>query len=116
MTKTFYMLAAALLIGCGDSTSETDSSGADGSEVGTLADAQALTGDAAEGEAIFSSNCAGCHGADGTNGSAPSIAGEDERNEIIEVVYQGEDEMPGFGDTLTSQEIADVAAYVIESL
>ncbi len=116
MTKIVFVLVAALLVGCGDSNSETDASGGDGSQVGSLADAQALTGDAASGETVFSSNCAGCHGADGTGSSAPSIAGEDERNEIIEVVYQGEDEMPGFGDTLTSQEIADVAAYVVESL
>ena len=71
-----------------------------------------LEGDPVAGAEVFAAHCAACHGADATGGSAPGIAGEDEAEEIVEVVLYGEDTMPAFEDTLSDPEIADVAAFV----
>lgn len=73
-----------------------------------------LDGDSTNGEAVFSANCASCHGADGTGGSGPNLvaeAGEDDA-EWVEVILGGEDTMPAFVDVLTDQEIADVLAWL----
>lgn len=75
-----------------------------------------LTGDPVAGEAIFADNCAVCHGADGTGGSGPDVTGESDEAEIREIVTDGSGEMTAFGDLLSEQEIADVAAYVAQSL
>ena len=72
----------------------------------------ALEGDPANGATVFADNCSGCHGADGSGGSGPNLQGEDDREEIIEVVLYGEESMPGFDGDLSDQEIADVADYV----
>lgn len=79
-------------------------------------DILSLTGDAANGEAVFSANCAVCHGSDATGGSGPNLLNEvaEERGEFVETIVGGEDEMPAFGDTLTDQEIADVLAWLEE--
>ena len=73
----------------------------------------ALTGDAAAGEAVFTANCESCHGVAAAGGSAPELASHFETNEEhIEAIVYGEEEMPAFGDSLSDQEIADVAAYL----
>jgi mono/diheme cytochrome c family protein len=82
----------------------------DGDGTGTL------EGDPVAGEAVFASNCAICHGADGTGGSGPDVTGQSDEAEVVEVVENGEGDMPGFVDSLTEQEIADVAAFVTQSL
>ncbi|MCB9685365.1 MAG: cytochrome c [Alphaproteobacteria bacterium] len=98
--------ALALLVGCGG-----DDGG--GSRVD---DIMALTGDAAAGESVFASNCAVCHGADGTGGTGPDITGESEADEVAGYVLDGADGMTAFDGVLSDQEIADVVAYVTESL
>lgn len=75
-------------------------------------DVMALTGDAAAGATVYANDCASCHGADGSGDSGPSIIGEDESEEIAEVVLFGEDDMPAFDGDLSDQDIADVVAYV----
>lgn len=76
-------------------------------------DILALTGDAAAGEAVYTASCESCHGAGATGGSAPELASHFEADEehIGAIVY-GEEDMPAFGDSLSDQEIADVAAYL----
>lgn len=71
-----------------------------------------LQGDASAGESQYASDCAGCHGADGRGGSAPSIAGE-ETDESIEACLEGPDDMPTF-DHWSDQELADVAQFVAD--
>jgi mono/diheme cytochrome c family protein len=74
-----------------------------------------LTGDAAAGKALYTTNCAGCHGADGTSGPARhDVVGhcKTEPEEAIAVILDGDDEMPGFATTLTSQQVADIVAYI----
>ncbi len=76
-------------------------------------------GDAAAGEAIFaSSGCAGCHvlanaGASGTVG--PSLDGNAALTDelVADRVTNGKGGMPSFADTLTPEEIDDLAAYVV---
>jgi len=78
-----------------------------------------LTGDAASGQPLYVTHCAICHGATGGGGSGPNLVAEfnerDEQAEKIDVILEGEDSMPGFADTLSDQEIADIVSY-LESL
>ena len=74
-----------------------------------------LTGDAGNGETVFKANCLGCHGADGKSGSAHrdiAAAAKDKTDEAVSVILDGKDEMQGFAGVLTSQQIADVVAYL----
>ena len=75
-------------------------------------------GDPAAGKAVFtgSAGCTGCHtladaGSSGTIGpnldeASPSF------DKVVERVTDGKAPMPSFKDTLTEQQIQDVAAYV----
>jgi mono/diheme cytochrome c family protein len=79
-----------------------------------------LTGDAKAGEAVFSSaGCTGCHtleaaGSTGTVG--PNLDEAKPSTELVVTrVTKGQGAMPPFGDSLTAQQIADVAAYVVQS-
>ena len=87
-----------------------------GGKTGRVDDINALEGDSDNGAEVFAANCAGCHAADGTGGSGPDITGEDDQDEVTEVVLEGEGSMPAYDGDLTDQEIADVVAYVIDVL
>ena len=92
--------------------------------VGTFALAQAqvfapsapaepgAAGDAVRGEAIFASECAGCHGEGGRGGAGPALfeTGLD-ATEVATVVQQGRGVMPA--GIVTGQDQADVVAYVV---
>ncbi len=80
--------------------------------------------DIIKGEAIFTSNCAGCH-AGGQNFLAPhkSLSKADlEKNQvntsaaIIDKVINGQSPMPGFGKLgiISAEDIENVAAYVLK--
>jgi len=73
-------------------------------------------GDATAGEQIYTDNCESCHMVDGTGDSTngyPSLVDEKpSTDETIDLVTNGEGDMPEFGSTLSEQEIMDVAAYV----
>ncbi|MBK1990699.1 c-type cytochrome [Sphaerospermopsis aphanizomenoides BCCUSP55] len=82
----------------------------------------ALAADTAAGKAVFTANCASCH-AGGKNlvNAAKSLSKEDleEYNiyseaAIIAQVTNGKNAMPAFKDSLTTDEVANVAAYVME--
>lgn len=75
-------------------------------------DTSSLTGDATAGATIYADNCASCHGADATGGSGPNLVGVVETDEATDIITNGEDAMPAFGDILSEQDIADVIAYV----
>ena len=96
----------------------------EGSETGGETEAgetgEAAAGDAAAGEEIFASaGCANCHtleaaGASGTVGPSlddTQLSAED----IAAKVTTGGNGMPAFGDQLSPEEIANVAAFVAES-
>lgn len=75
--------------------------------------APALEGDAAAGGPIFATNCSSCHGADGTGGSGPSLVDSTYAEaKTVDIVTNGDGDMPAFSGSLSDQDIADVAAYV----
>jgi alcohol dehydrogenase (cytochrome c) len=82
--------------------------------------AKSTAGDATAGQAVFSDNCAVCHGAKGTGGNggpnlttipaAKTVAG------VTKQVTNGGGGMPAFKGQLTPAQIADVAAYVTTNI
>ncbi|MDQ6781670.1 MAG: c-type cytochrome [Candidatus Eremiobacteraeota bacterium] len=75
------------------------------------------SGSAAAGAKVFSANCASCHGVGGKNGNVgPSLAGVGlKAGQVAYMVKnpQGVDKSSGMPKLpLTSQQIADVSAYV----
>jgi mono/diheme cytochrome c family protein len=122
------LLAALMLVltGCGgeevDATPETVIGEIPTETSGGNEDLPALdlTGDAANGEAVFASaGCGSCHtlsaaGSTGTIG--PNLDDAQPSFELaVERVTKGQGGMPSFEGQLEPQEIADVAQYVSES-
>jgi cytochrome c6 len=86
----------------------------------TETEAGGAEGDAAAGEQIFAEQgCGSCHvleaaGSSGTVG--PNLDESQPSHElIVERVTNGASPMPAFKDTLSEQQIQDVAAFVFES-
>ncbi len=99
-----WMILTALLMACGDKSDDTS-----GDRVSTIT---ALSGDSTSGEALYTSNCSGCHAADGSGGAGPALMGDlPDAEEIAETVINGKESMPSF-DSLSDQDIADVIAYL----
>jgi alcohol dehydrogenase (cytochrome c) len=74
-------------------------------------------GDAAAGEDVFTQNCSGCHGVNGLGGNGgPTLAQANELEQVVAQVRNGGNGMPAFRDSLSGQEINDVAAYVVERI
>ncbi|GAB4296413.1 MAG: c-type cytochrome [Oscillatoriaceae cyanobacterium] len=82
----------------------------------------AMAGNAANGAKIFSANCAACH-MGGNNvvmanktlkKDALEKFGMNSAEAIIKQVTNGKGAMPAFGGRLASDQIEDVAAYVLE--
>lgn len=77
-------------------------------------------GDPTAGQAIYSENCSICHGASGGGGNGgPSLKGAPKAkslNAAIEQITEGGNGMPAFAEILSSKDIEDVAAYVVESI
>ena len=83
-------------------------------------DGAAVVGDAAAGAEVFASaGCGGCHvlSAAGSTGNAgPSLDGKNLSAALVTArVANGKGAMPPFEGQLSEQQIADVAAYVVES-
>jgi PQQ-dependent dehydrogenase (methanol/ethanol family) len=77
-------------------------------------------GDPAAGKTIYNENCSVCHGATGGGGNGgPSLKGAPKAkslNATIEQVKQGGGGMPAFDQILSTGDIEDVAAYVVEQI
>jgi mono/diheme cytochrome c family protein len=74
------------------------------------------TADLKNGEAVFSDNCTGCHGLSGGGGNGgPNLEPQDDVEANIKQVTNGGGGMPAFGDQLSAQDIADVAAWVAKN-
>jgi quinohemoprotein ethanol dehydrogenase len=77
-------------------------------------------GDAAAGKAVFSNNCAGCHGLSGHGGNGgPDLTSIPSAKNVATVkkqVTNGGGGMPAFKGTLTAKQINDVAAYVTSKI
>jgi quinohemoprotein ethanol dehydrogenase len=79
-----------------------------------------VAGDARAGAAVWSDNCAGCHGTNGTGANGgPNLVGNEIALDPAKVraqVTNGGGGMPAFKDTLTTQQINDVTAYVSQEI
>ena len=70
-----------------------------------------------DGAAVFSENCATCHGADGSGISGPPlndgivVTNFPDIQDQIDVVTNGRGPMPAFGDRLSAEEIQAVVEY-----
>jgi mono/diheme cytochrome c family protein len=90
----------------GETTEETETGGAG-------------AGDPAAGKEVFVANCGTCHtladaGTTGTIGPNLDDSQPDE-SLVVDRVTNGQGAMPAFSETLSEQQIADVAAYVSQS-
>jgi mono/diheme cytochrome c family protein len=77
-------------------------------------------GDAAAGEEVFAANgCGSCHTLEDAGASGSIGPNLDESQPSFELavdrVTNGAGAMPAFGDSLSDEQIRDVAAYVVES-
>jgi mono/diheme cytochrome c family protein len=121
-----FVATALLVAGCLDGTEATPTAQTVVGEVpaattpaGDLP-ALGLEGDAAAGKAVFTSaGCGSCHtladaGSAGNVGPNLDDAKPNAERVILRVT-KGQGNMPPFGETLTAQQIADVAQYVVES-
>lgn len=76
----------------------------------------------ASGAAVFKANCAGCHARGGNivrRGKNLKLKAlhknkVDTQDAIALLVTNGKNNMSAYGDKLSSQEIADVATYVLQ--
>jgi quinohemoprotein ethanol dehydrogenase len=101
----------------------TEGEGAQGAEAAGGEEAAAAGGDepdAMAGGEVFSENCSTCHGADGLGGNGgPDLTTMPKAKEQAgaeEQVANGGGGMPAFAGTLSEEEIANVAAYVVEEI
>lgn len=72
------------------------------------------------GEAVYTTNCAACHGPEGQGGAGPALANSNRlsnANNVITTVLQGRPDhgMPPFGDVLEDEQVAAVVTYVRNS-
>ncbi len=117
-------LGAMGLAGCGggEETSPTAETVEGTLPTGSTAESPASTveGDAAAGEEVWAANgCGSCHTleAAGSNGNiGPNLDESQPDMELaVERVTNGSGAMPAFKGQISEKQIADVAAYVVES-
>jgi mono/diheme cytochrome c family protein len=92
----------------------------EGETEGETDESEAPEGDAAAGASIFSANgCGSCHTLEAAGSSGSVGPNLDEAQPDFETAYEtitnGKGAMPAFEGQLSEQEIANVAAYVVES-
>lgn len=115
----FRMCLIALfgLVGCGEAPEETCDPGPCDEETGLEETGLGeVVGDSERGADVFSGTCSGCHGYDGSGGSAPglmyAISGNSDE-ELEAIILEGSGGMPA--QNLSAQEVADVIAYLRET-
>ncbi len=109
------LTALVLLAACGGDEEEA-------APATTETEQAAPEGDAAAGATVFAdAGCGNCHTLAAAGSSSDQAPNLDEAkpplDEVVEIVTNGEDGMPAFGEdgTLTEEQIQDVAAYIVES-
>jgi mono/diheme cytochrome c family protein len=120
LVMVVLLLAAAFAVGGYLVGRESGDGGGGGTTTVETGAGAAVTGNAEDGEAVFAdSGCGGCHtlsAAGSTGNVGPSLdVSKPTEALVIDLVTNGKGAMAAFGDTLSEQQIADVAAYVHES-
>jgi quinohemoprotein ethanol dehydrogenase len=99
------------------SPSEAAGGGTEGKED---VEEESAGGNAMAGKSVFSENCSICHGTTGGGGNGgPSLKTAPKAkslNGTIEQVTEGGGGMPAFAEILSTKDIEDVAAYVVETI
>ncbi len=115
--RVLILVASGLLLaGCGGKTV----SPAPETVVGTVPTTAEAKGDPAAGKQVFTSaGCTSCHtlkdaGATGTVGPNLDDA-KPAADLVVDRVTNGKGVMPSFSGQLSAQQIADVAAYVVQA-
>jgi mono/diheme cytochrome c family protein len=68
------------------------------------------------GEQVYAENCAGCHGAELEGGIGPALAETTlSEADIAVIVGEGQGSMQGFADSLSSENLAAVVAYLVDT-
>jgi mono/diheme cytochrome c family protein len=116
------LIGVLLLAGCGGETVTPTAETVVGELTTTAASTtpQLPGGEATAGKTIFASaGCGGCHTLEAAGSSGSVGPNLDEAKPDLELavdrVTNGSGAMPSFKDQLSEQEIADVAAYVVQS-
>jgi mono/diheme cytochrome c family protein len=117
-----FLLALTIAVALPACGGEEDESAEPETVEGTLPETEAGGGEgnAENGKSVYASaGCGGCHvlsDAGSTGSIGPSLDGTTlDEAAIAEQVRNGGGGMPAFGDRLSDQEIADVAAYVVSA-
>jgi cytochrome c2 len=100
-------------------TTETETDETETTDTGTETETGGGEGDAAAGKEVFVANCGTCHtladaGTSGTVGPNLDDAQPD-FDLVVDRVTNGQGAMPSFSETLSEQQITDVATYVSET-
>lgn len=69
----------------------------------------------AGGADLYNTNCSGCHGANGTGGSAPALNTDEWKNnssKVQDITKKGKGSMPGFASSLNDTQIKAIGDYV----
>jgi mono/diheme cytochrome c family protein len=70
---------------------------------------------AIDAAAIYATNCAGCHGADGSGGAGPNlITSTLTYGEILNVISVGAGFMPGYAGTLSAAELDALSSFTLD--
>lgn len=103
-TQFLFPLALCLTIACGDDKTDTaDSAQADCSSEGM------------DGASLYASNCAGCHAADGSGASGPSLVDAIPTlsdDAVLDTINDGSGTMPAFQGTLDCAEQTAILQYL----
>jgi mono/diheme cytochrome c family protein len=114
--------AAVLATGCSKTSDQSTTTTSGATSVPAAANAGAMSGtaalgDPAHGKAIFTANCATCHGATGVEGGVgPSLKNEKSRKNYAQTVAWIKNPSPPmpklYPSPLAEKDVDDVAAYV----
>ena len=108
------VVAVASAAACGGSGGGTETTGI-GTETTTVGTETTVSG-SGEAAALFTANCAVCHGGSGQGRSGPDLRPltTEDLSRIEHQIRNGGIAMPAFGSTFSDQQVTDLAEYVAD--
>ncbi len=103
-TQFLFPLALCLAIACGDDKTDTGE-----------AEQVDCSSEGLDGASLYASNCAGCHAADGSGASGPSLVDAIptlSNDDVMSTISDGSGTMPAFDGTLDCNEQTAVLEYL----